>query len=104
MARLDGKVAVITGGSSGLGLASAQSFVEEGAHVFITGRRQTELDKAKVLIGGRVSTVAVDSTKSADLDRLFATVLQEKGGLDILLVNSGRVAPEELGQVTEEDL
>ena len=103
MARLDGKVAVITGGSSGIGLASAQRFVEEGAHVFITGRRQSELDKAKALIGDGVTTVAVDSTKSADLDALFATVLEEKGGLDILLVNSGRVEPEELGKVTEEN-
>ena len=103
MARLDGKVAVITGGSSGIGLASAQRFVEEGAYVFITGRRQSELDKAKALIGEGVTTVAVDSTKSADLDRLFATVLEEKGALDILLVNSGRVEPEELGKVTEEN-
>ena len=103
MARLDGKIAVITGGSSGIGLASAQRFVEEGAYVFITGRRQSELDKAKALIGDGVTTVAVDSTKSADLDRLFATVLEEKGALDILLVNSGRVEPEELGKVTEEN-
>jgi NAD(P)-dependent dehydrogenase (short-subunit alcohol dehydrogenase family) len=103
MARLDGKVAVITGGSSGIGLASAQRFAEEGAHVFITGRRQSELDKAKALIGDGVTTVAVDSTQSADLDRLFATVLEEKGALDILLVNSGRVEPEELGKVTEEN-
>jgi NAD(P)-dependent dehydrogenase (short-subunit alcohol dehydrogenase family) len=101
MARLDGKVAVITGGSSGIGLASAQRFVEEGAYVFITGRRQSELDKAKALIGDGVTTVAVDSTKSADLDRLFATVLEAKGALDILLVNSGRVEPEELGKITE---
>jgi NAD(P)-dependent dehydrogenase (short-subunit alcohol dehydrogenase family) len=103
MSRLDGKVAVITGGSSGIGLASAQRFVEEGAYVFITGRRQSELDEAKALIGEGVTTVAVDSTKSADLDRLFATVLEEKGALDILLVNSGRVEPEELGKVTEEN-
>ncbi|MDT5398867.1 MAG: hypothetical protein QOK33_2098 [Mycobacterium sp.] len=101
MARLDGKVAVITGGSSGIGLASAQRFVQEGANVFITGRRQSELDKAKELIGQGVTTVAVDSTKGADLDALYATVLEEKGGLDILLVNSGRVEPEELGKVTE---
>src|SRR5271168_2013427 len=103
MTRLEGKVAVITGGSSGIGLASAQRFVEEGAYVFITGRRQSELDKAKALIGQGVTTVAVDSTKSADLDRLFATVLEEKGALDILMVNSGRVEPEELGKITEEN-
>jgi NAD(P)-dependent dehydrogenase (short-subunit alcohol dehydrogenase family) len=102
MARLDGKIAVITGGSSGIGLATAQRFVEEGAEVFITGRRQTELDKAAALIGHDVTAVAVDSTKGADLDALFATVLVEKGAMDILVVNSGRVEPEELGKVTEE--
>jgi NAD(P)-dependent dehydrogenase (short-subunit alcohol dehydrogenase family) len=103
MSRLDGKVAVITGGSSGIGLATAQRFVQEGAYVFITGRRQGELDKAKALIGDGVTTVAVDSTLSADLDKLFATVREEKGGLNILMVNSGRVEPEELGKITEEN-
>src|SRR5258705_2215971 len=103
MARLDGKIAVITGGSSGIGLATAQRFVQEGAYVFITGRRQSELDKAQALIGDGVTTVAVDSTISADLDRLFASVLEEKGALDILVVNSGRVEPQELGKITEEN-
>jgi NAD(P)-dependent dehydrogenase (short-subunit alcohol dehydrogenase family) len=103
MARLDGKVAVITGGSSGIGLATAQRFVDEGAYVFIVGRRQSELDKAKALIGDGVSTLAGDVTVSADLDRLFATVLQEQGGLDILVAGSGRVEPEELGGITEEN-
>src|SRR6202011_5193401 len=103
MSRLDGKVAVITGGSSGIGLATAQRFVDEGAYVFIVGRRQSELDKAKALIGDAVSTFAGDVTISTDLDRLFATVLEEEGGLDILVVNSGRVEPEELGKITEEN-
>src|ERR1700692_2512522 len=103
MSRLEGKVAVITGGSSGIGLATAQRFVQEGAYVFITGRRQNELDKAKTLIGEGVTTVAMDSTISADLDTLFATVLEQKGALDILVVNSGRVEPEELGNITEEN-
>ena len=103
MGRLDGKVAVITGGSSGIGLATAQRFVEEGADVLITGRRQSELDEAKALIGDGLITVAADSTKSEDLDRLFATVHDEKGSLDILVVNSGRVEPEELGGITEEN-
>ena len=103
MARLAGKVAVITGGSSGIGLATAQRFVDEGAHVFITGRRQSEMDKAKALIGDGLSTVAGDVTVSADLDRLFATVLEQKGALDILVASSGRVGPEELGKVTEEN-
>jgi NAD(P)-dependent dehydrogenase (short-subunit alcohol dehydrogenase family) len=103
MARLDGKVAVITGGSSGIGLATAQRFVDEGAYVFIMGRRHSELDKAKALIGDGVSTVAGDVTVSADLDRLFATVLEQKGGLDVLVVGSGRVEPEELGKITEQN-
>jgi NAD(P)-dependent dehydrogenase (short-subunit alcohol dehydrogenase family) len=103
MSRLDGKIAVITGGSGGIGLAMAQRFVEEGAHVFITGRRQSELDAAKASIGDGVTTVAGDATISADLDKLFATVLSEKGALDILVVNSGRVEPEELGEITEEN-
>src|SRR5467141_5115926 len=89
--RLDGKVAVITGGGSGIGLATAQRFVDEGAHVFVMGRRRSELDKAKALIGDGLTTVAGDVTNSADLDKLFATVLEEEGGLDILVANSGRV-------------
>jgi NAD(P)-dependent dehydrogenase (short-subunit alcohol dehydrogenase family) len=103
MSRLAGKVAVITGGSSGIGLATAQRFVKEGASVFIMGRRQSELDKAKALIGDGVTTVAGDVTIGADLDKLFATVLQEKGALDILVAGSGRVEPEELGKITEEN-
>ena len=98
MSRLQGKVAVITGGSSGIGLATAQRFVEEGAYVYITGRRQSELDKAKALVGDGVTIVAADATRGADLDKLFATVLEEKGALDVLVVNSGRVEPEELGR------
>src|SRR5246127_4091459 len=81
MARLAGKVAVITGGSSGIGLATARRFVDEGAHVFIMGRRRSELDKAKALIGDGLSTVAGDVTNSADLDKLFLTVLDKEGGL-----------------------
>ncbi|HEX7427206.1 MAG TPA: SDR family oxidoreductase [Mycobacterium sp.] len=103
MSRLNGKVAVITGGSSGIGLATAQRFVDEGAYVFIMGRRQSELDKAKALIGDGLTTVAGDVTSSADLDRLFATVLDKEGGLDILVASSGRVEPEELGKITEEN-
>jgi NAD(P)-dependent dehydrogenase (short-subunit alcohol dehydrogenase family) len=103
MPRLGGKVAVITGGSSGIGLATAQRFVEEGAQVFIMGRRQSELDKAKALIREGLTTVAGDATNSADLDDLFATVLDKEGGLDILVASSGRVEPEELGKITEEN-
>jgi NAD(P)-dependent dehydrogenase (short-subunit alcohol dehydrogenase family) len=93
MARLAVKVAVITGGSSGIGLATAQRFVDEGADVFIMGRRDSELDKAKALIGHGLSTVAGDVTVSADLDRLFATVLEQKGALDILVASSGPTSP-----------
>src|SRR6202048_2589598 len=103
MSRLDGKVAVITGGSSGIGLATAQRLVQEGAHVFITGRRQSELDKAKALIGDGVTAIAIDSTSGADLDKLFATVLTEKRAVDILVVNSGRQDKEELGKITEQN-
>src|SRR4029077_20246047 len=103
MARLAGKVAVITGGSSGIGLATAQRFVDEGAHVFIMGRRRSQLDKAKALIGDGLSAVAGDVTNSADLDKLFLTVLDAEGGLDILVVNSGRAEAEMLGQITEEN-
>jgi NAD(P)-dependent dehydrogenase (short-subunit alcohol dehydrogenase family) len=103
MARLAGKVAVITGGSSGIGLATARRFVDEGARVFIMGRRRSELDKAKALIGDGLSTVAGDVTNSADLDRLFATVLDTEGGLDILVVNSARAEAEMLGKITEEN-
>ena len=102
MSRLAGKVAVITGGSSGIGLATAQRFVDEGAHVFIMGRRHSELDKAKALIGDGLMTVAGDVTRGADLDRLFATVLEKEDGLDILVASSGRAEPEELGKITEE--
>jgi NAD(P)-dependent dehydrogenase (short-subunit alcohol dehydrogenase family) len=94
---------VITGGSSGIGLATAQRFVEEGAYVFITGRRQSELDAATSLIGDGITAVAVDSTIGTDVDTLFASVLEQKGALDILVVNSGRVEPEELGKITEKN-
>ncbi|MCW2939555.1 MAG: dehydrogenase, short-chain alcohol dehydrogenase like protein [Actinomycetia bacterium] len=102
MNRLDGKVALVTGGNSGLGFAIAQRFVEEGAYVFITGRRQTELDKAKDEIGRNVMTVQGDVTVSADLDRLFQSIANEKGKIDVVVANSGLVDPQEFGQITEE--
>src|SRR5689334_11781695 len=101
MNRLDGKVAVVTGGSSGIGFATAQQFVEEGAFVFITGRRRPELDKAKDEIAGNVTTVQGDVSVSADLDRLFATVAEEKGKIDVVVANSGLVDPQVFGQITE---
>ncbi|MFD8220437.1 SDR family NAD(P)-dependent oxidoreductase [Streptomyces sp. NPDC059697] len=101
MNRLDGKVAVVTGGSSGIGFATAQQFVEEGAFVFITGRRRPELDKAKDEIGRNVTTVQGDISVSADLDRLFRTVAEEKGKIDVVVANSGLVDPQAFGRITE---
>ena len=91
MNKLTGKVAVITGGSSGIGLATAKLFVEEGAYVFITGRRQAELDKAKAEIGKNVTAVQGDVANLGDLDKLYATVKSEKGALDIVVANAAIV-------------
>ncbi|WP_207003792.1 SDR family NAD(P)-dependent oxidoreductase [Trinickia mobilis] len=102
MGKLQGKVAVITGGSSGIGLAAAKLFVEEGAYVFITGRREAELDKAKAAIGRNVSTIQGDVSKLEDLDRLFAQVKTEKGGLDVLVVSAGFVEMAPMAAVTPE--
>ena len=99
--KLSGKIALITGGSSGLGLATAKRFVAEGAHVFITGRRQPELDNAVKEIGGSVTAVRGDVSNLADLDQLFATIKEQKGRLDILFANAGGGAFAPLGQVTE---
>jgi NAD(P)-dependent dehydrogenase (short-subunit alcohol dehydrogenase family) len=89
MGKLNGKVAVITGGSSGIGLATAQRFVAEGAYVFITGRRQTELDKAKALIGKNVTTVQGDVANLNDLDSLFETIKMDKGVLHVVVASAG---------------
>jgi NAD(P)-dependent dehydrogenase (short-subunit alcohol dehydrogenase family) len=100
--KLDGKVAVITGGSSGLGLATARRFVEEGAFVYITGRRQKELDDAVRSIGHNVSAVQGDMAVLADIRRLYATVEEQKGSIDIVFANAGTGAFASLGQITEE--
>jgi NAD(P)-dependent dehydrogenase (short-subunit alcohol dehydrogenase family) len=99
--RLDGKIAVITGGNSGIGLATAQRFVQEGAYVFITGRRQNELDKAITQIGRNVVGVQGDVSNLADLDRLYGTVKQQKGRIDILFTNAGVADVAPLGSITE---
>ena len=101
MQKLEGKVAVVTGGSSGIGLATAKRFVEEGAFVYITGRRQAELDKAVSLIGDSVTAVQGDVANLADLDRLFAKVASEKGKIDILFAGAGIVDPQPLAETTE---
>jgi len=103
MGKLDGKVAVITGATSGMALASAKLFVEEGAYVFITGRRQDQLDEAVKTIGRNVTGVQGDVAKLADLDRLFATVKKEKGHIDVLFASAGQGSATPLGSITEEE-
>jgi NAD(P)-dependent dehydrogenase (short-subunit alcohol dehydrogenase family) len=102
MGKLSGKIAVITGGNSGIGLATAQRFVAEGAYVFITGRRQAELDAAVKLIGHDVTGVQGDVSNLADLDRLYAKVKEQKGKIDILFANAGGGEFAPLGSITEE--
>jgi NAD(P)-dependent dehydrogenase (short-subunit alcohol dehydrogenase family) len=102
MGKLEGKVAVITGGNSGMGLATAQRFVAEGAYVFITGRRQAELDKAVKQIGRNVTGVRGDVSNLADLDRLYATVKEKKGVIDVLFANAGIGSFAPIGSITEE--
>src|ERR1700712_4258027 len=84
MGKLEGKVAVITGGNSGIGLATAKRFVEDGAHVVITGRREKELKEAAAFIGRNVTTVTGDITRLEDLDRLYAVVKEKHGRIDVL--------------------
>jgi NAD(P)-dependent dehydrogenase (short-subunit alcohol dehydrogenase family) len=102
MKTLEGKVAVITGGNSGIGLATAQRFAAEGAHVFITGRRQGELDAAVRDIGKNVTGVQGDVSKLPDLDRLYATVKQHQGRIDVLFANAGGGELAPLGSISEE--
>ncbi len=101
MTKLEGKVAVITGGSSGIGLATAQRFVAEGAYVYITGRRQSELDAAVRQIGKNVTGVQGDVSHLADLDRLYATVKQQHGRIDIVFANAGIGEFASLGEISE---
>jgi NAD(P)-dependent dehydrogenase (short-subunit alcohol dehydrogenase family) len=101
MGKLEGEIALITGGNSGIGLATAQRFVAEGAYVFITGRRQSELDAAVKQIGKNVTGVQGDVSNLADLDRLYATVKQQKGRIDILFANAGIAEFAPLGEISE---
>ena len=102
MGKLDGKVAVITGGSSGMALASAKLFVEEGAYVFITGRRQDALNEAVTSIGRNVTGIQADSANLDDLDRVFETVKREKGSIDVLFASAGNGGEaQKLGAITE---
>lgn len=100
--KLEGKVAIVTGGNSGIGLATAKRFVSEGAYVFITGRRQAELDAAVKEVGPNATGVQGDVANLSDLDRLYATVQAKKGRIDILFANAGAAELVPLGQITEE--
>jgi NAD(P)-dependent dehydrogenase (short-subunit alcohol dehydrogenase family) len=102
MGKLEGKIALITGGNSGIGLATAKQFVNEGAYVFITGRRNSELAAAVKEIGGNVTGVQGDVSNLGDLDRLFAQIKREKGKLDIVFANAGVAEVSPLGKITEE--
>ncbi|MFT4436525.1 SDR family NAD(P)-dependent oxidoreductase [Caballeronia sp. 15715] len=100
MRALDGKVAVVTGGSSGIGFATAERFVKEGAYVFITGRRQKEIDQAASTLGDNARAIQGDVSSLEDLDRLFQTIRREKGRIDVLVANSGIMDPTPLVDVT----
>jgi NAD(P)-dependent dehydrogenase (short-subunit alcohol dehydrogenase family) len=99
--KLEGKIAVVTGGTTGIGLATARRFVAEGAHVYVTGRRRPELDEAVAAIGEHVTGVQADSAKLDDLDRLFAQIASEQGRIDVLFVNAGGGSMQPLGAITE---
>lgn len=100
--KLAGKIALITGANSGIGLATAELFVKEGAHVYITGRRQSELDAAAKKLGKNVTPIQGDVANLADLDRLFATIQKTHGRLDVVFANAGTAEFAPLGQITEE--
>src|SRR2546428_2354487 len=102
MGKLDGKIALVTGGNSGIGLATAKQFVNEGAYVFITGRRKPELDAAVKEIGRNVTAVQGDVSNLGDLDRLFAQIKREKGKLDIVFANAGVAKFAPFGTITEQ--
>ena len=104
MGKLEGKTAVVTGGNSGIGLASAEAFVAEGAYVFVTGRRQAELDAAVAHIGSNVTAVQGDVSKPGDLDRLYSRVKREKGKIDVLFANAGIGGRARLGEITDKHI
>lgn len=101
--KLKGKIALVTGGNSGIGLATAQEFVSEGAFVYITGRRQPELDQAVKAIGGNAVAVRADVSNLADLDRLYAQIKEEKGRLDVVFANAGVGSFAPLGSISEDE-
>lgn len=99
--KLNGKIALVTGGTSGIGLATAKRFAGEGAHVFITGRRKAELEAAVAAVGNATG-IAVDSSRLSELDMLFARIKESKGRIDVLFANAGGGSMLPLGQITEE--
>jgi NAD(P)-dependent dehydrogenase (short-subunit alcohol dehydrogenase family) len=102
MSKLQGKIALVTGGNSGIGLATAKQFVNEGAYVFVTGRREAELAEAVKAIGRNVTSVQGDVSNLGDLDRLFAQIEHDKGRVDIVFANAGAAKYAPLGSITEE--
>ena len=104
MGKLEGKIAVVTGGNSGIGLATAEAFVVEGAYVFVTGRRQAELDAAVAHIGSNLTAVQGDVSKPEDLDRLYRQVKHEKGKIDVLFANAGIGNRARLGEITDKHI
>ena len=100
--KLAGKVALVTGGSAGIGLGMAKHFAEEGARVFIVGRRQSQLDEAVAAIGGNAAAIQGDISNLADLDRVFAAIKEQAGRIDVLAVNAGVYEFGKLGEITEE--
>src|SRR6201988_4713904 len=102
MGKLEGKIALVTGGNSGIGLATAKRFVNEGAYVFITGRRESELTPAVTEIGKNVTGLQGNVSNLGALDRLFAQIKREKGKLDIVFANAGVAKYARIGRITEE--
>ena len=102
MGKLTGKIALVTGGSEGIGLATAQEFINEGAFVFITGRRQAALDAAIGTLGAHAAAIQADAANLADLDRLYAEIKKQKEQVDVLFVNAGIYSGAKLGEITEE--
>jgi NAD(P)-dependent dehydrogenase (short-subunit alcohol dehydrogenase family) len=100
--KLEGKIALVTGGSAGIGLGIAKRFAREGARVFITGRRPSELDKAVAAIGDSAAAIQGDTAKLADLDRIYAAIKEASGHIDVLAVNAGYYGVGTFGEITEE--
>lgn len=103
MDRLDGKIALITGGTEGMGFATAQEFVAEGAFVFVTGRRQAEVDKAVAMLGENAHGIAADAGKVADIERMYAEIMATKGRLDVVFANAGVYKVVPWHEMTEEE-